>query len=343
MNAKDTSMQPAVSILVPTYNAERYLATCLESLARQSLHSIEVIVIDDGSIDASTDIMDNFAATDARFRIVRKTNSGYGDSMNQGIQIARGTYLGICEPDDFCHKHMFKKLYRAARRFRADIVKANYYEHTTGKDTPISILERLPYKCVFNPADVPQILLVRPSIWTAIYRREMIEDASICFTPSPGASFQDASFGHQCWATAQRAVLLPRPLYHYRTDNQNSSSMATDKVYAVCDEYQRSFEFLEKQNTLATFGPMLGAMQFAVYLWNYNRIAPDYHEQFAVKWAHDTCRAKEANLIDTRVLPEAYLVLMQQLLDDPSAFCRAHPDQIEYHDFVDTYTNRGIC
>ena len=91
---------PAVSVLVPIYNVERYLRQCLESLRDQTLADIEVICINDGSTDSSRDIIEGFLS-DPRFRVIDKPNSGYGASMNRGLDEARGRYLAILESDDF--------------------------------------------------------------------------------------------------------------------------------------------------------------------------------------------------------------------------------------------------
>ena len=90
---------PAVSLLVPVYNVEKYLSRCLESARDQTLENIEVICINDGSTDRSPEIIREFVEADARFRSVDKENSGYGASMNMGLRAARGKYVGILESD----------------------------------------------------------------------------------------------------------------------------------------------------------------------------------------------------------------------------------------------------
>ena len=87
--------QPAVSLLIPVYNVEKYLSRCLESARDQTLENIEVICINDGSTDGSPEIIREFVEADARFRSVDKENSGYGASMNMGLRAARGKYVGI--------------------------------------------------------------------------------------------------------------------------------------------------------------------------------------------------------------------------------------------------------
>ena len=117
----------AVSVLTPVYNVERYLPECLDSLRAQTLRNIEFICINDGSTDGSLEILKRYAELDDRFVIIDKPNSGYGASMNRGLDAARGEYIGIVESDDVASPDMFKKLYRFASCHRCDLVKSNYF------------------------------------------------------------------------------------------------------------------------------------------------------------------------------------------------------------------------
>jgi len=323
---------PKASILVPIFNAEPYLRQCLDSLVEQTLTDIEIICIDDGSTDASAQIIAEYAARDPRIRTISKPNTGYGDSMNKGVAAARGTWVGICEPDDFCDPRMFGDLVAAAERWDCDIAKANYSEHCEGRspDPLQAVLGPFNYRRPFDPREQPQILLVAPTIWTAVYRRSMLIDAGVTFSPTPGASYQDASFGHQCWVSARRAVLLKPGYYHYRVDNAAASSKSDAKVFAVCGEYERSFAFLKErgEDDLRLFGPWLNVMRHGVYLWNYNRIAPACHREFAQRWEIDMVKAYDAGLLDASLMTPGYRSLLFELLDGPDAFCAAYPEEI---------------
>ena len=118
---------PKVSIIVPVYNMERYLGKCLDALTKQTLSDIEIVAVNDGSTDSSPNILRTYAEKDPRIRIIDKPNSGYGASMNRGIDEARGEYVGIVEPDDYPDLVMFDKLYKAAKKHNCDLIKCNYY------------------------------------------------------------------------------------------------------------------------------------------------------------------------------------------------------------------------
>ena len=84
-----------ISVIVPIYNAEKYLEKCVKSVMDQTLKDIEIICVDDGSTDSSVQLMDQFAKEDSRVKVIHKENSGYGNSMNRGLKVATGDYIGI--------------------------------------------------------------------------------------------------------------------------------------------------------------------------------------------------------------------------------------------------------
>ena len=129
MNSSKNS--PAVSILVPICNVEKYLDQCLDSLINQSLKDIEIICLNDGSTDSSPKIIQKYASLDDRIVVVDKQNTGYGDTMNLGIKKARGKYIGIVESDDYVDSEMFRSLYELAEDNDSDMVKGNFYYYYT--------------------------------------------------------------------------------------------------------------------------------------------------------------------------------------------------------------------
>ena len=121
--------QPYMTVFTPAYNRAHTLPRLYESLKNQTADGFEWIVINDGSTDNSPDIIREYQKRDSRVKLVDKANSGYGDSMNKGIEHATGEYIGICESDDFASPDMFETLWRYAHRHRLDVVKCNYFEH----------------------------------------------------------------------------------------------------------------------------------------------------------------------------------------------------------------------
>lgn len=114
-------MNQKVSIVIPVYNVEKYIERCLKSILNQTLDSIEVIVIDDGSTDNSGKICDEFSTKYKNVKTFHKRNGGVSSARNLGISIAKGEYIGFVDPDDFIHVNMYKELYENAKKVNSDI------------------------------------------------------------------------------------------------------------------------------------------------------------------------------------------------------------------------------
>ena len=320
--------QPKVSILVPTYNVERYLPQCLDALCAQSLRDIEIVCINDGATDSSPEILRSYAAKDARIRIIDKLNSGYGASLNRGLAEARGEYIGIVEPDDFPERSMFKKLYRAARRCNADVAKCNFYNYFDGTDHVWYNFANWKYRAPFNPADQPDIICSIPAIWTGLYRREFLQCEGIQFRETPGAAFQDTGFTMKVWFAAETAVLVKKPLLHYRMDNPGSSSKTTDKVFTVCDELASAEAFLRERPTrAAAFLSWFAVDKWGKYRWNYERIAATEHEAFVERMLAEYAAAQRAGELDFSLFADEDAKMLRELLaNGPKQFAAAHPE-----------------
>lgn len=118
---------PLLSILVPCYNVEKYVTQCLESILEQTYSNIEIICIDDGSTDSTPLILQNFSKRDSRIKIITKQNTGYGHSMNIGLEYAKGEFIGIVESDDFVSQSMFEKLMTNAIKHQLDISRCSFF------------------------------------------------------------------------------------------------------------------------------------------------------------------------------------------------------------------------
>lgn len=290
-----------VSVLVPIYNVEDYLGECLDSLVGQTLKDIEIICINDGSTDGSLEIIKKYALKDERIKIVDKKNTGYGDSMNKGLKMATGEYVGIVESDDFIEPDAFERLYRIAKEYDLDVVKSNFYEYFTGKHSDINKSNMfLPEEVgrVIDPRKNRHVFYEQPSIWSAIYKRDFLKDNDIWFLPSPGASYQDAGFNFKVWTMARRVCFVNEAFLHYRQDNPNSSVKSNGKVYAVKDEYDEAERYLRERDMMEEYGATLAAMRFSSYIWNMNRLTRKAAHEFGKVARKDYERIKEEGFLD---------------------------------------------
>lgn len=237
-----------ISVVVPVYNVEKYLKECIDSIINQTLEDIEIICVNDGSTDSSLEILNNYAKKDSRIIVINKSNSGYGHTMNMGLNAASGEYIGIIESDDFADKNMFEDLYKLAKEYDADIVKGDWYNYWSKnkfarKNNRISSAKTLK---LTNSKQDKSLLRINPSVWSAIYKKEFLNKYNIRFLETPGASYQDLAFSFKIFALAERVILTDKAYLYYRQDNMNSSVKSKTKVYCVCDEYEEIDRFLEE-------------------------------------------------------------------------------------------------
>lgn len=292
---------PKVSIVVPIYNAEQYLEQCLQSLLTQTLNDIEIICINDGSTDHTNEILNQYKQYDNRIKVINKRNTGYGNSMNIGIAAARGDFIGILESDDFAKEDMFEKLYIAAVKNGAEVVKSNFIAYQRNWEVPeefLEILSECPYNQIVNPMVTQEIFYVQASIWSAIYKREFLLDNHIFFNETPGASFQDTAFAFKVWATATRAYFVPEAYVYYRMNNAEASSLSKSKVFCICDEFEAIEQFLEEKPTKKELlqNPLM-ITKFRIYMWNYNRIRAGYQYAFMAKMHEEFINKKYCDML----------------------------------------------
>ena len=119
-------MNPLISVIVPVYNAERYLADCLESLIRQTHRELEILVIDDGSTDGSAALCERFAGQDGRIRLLRKENSGVSSARNLGLDEAQGEYVAFVDADDWILPEMLETQLIQLTREGGDMILGGY-------------------------------------------------------------------------------------------------------------------------------------------------------------------------------------------------------------------------
>ena len=119
-------MSQKISVIIPVYNIENFLEKCINSIISQSYSNIEIILIDDGSTDRSSEICDYYASNDRRIKVVHKKNKGLSSARNIGLDIATGTLISFVDGDDYIHRMMLENLYKHKINHMADIVTCNY-------------------------------------------------------------------------------------------------------------------------------------------------------------------------------------------------------------------------
>lgn len=287
---KSYRKKPKVSIVVPIYNVERYLRECVDSILKQTLKDIEVILVDDGSPDGCGKIIDEYEKRDSRVIAVHQENSGYSKAVNLGIDMARGEYIGIIESDDFIDDDMYESLYKNAKKNKTEVTKGLFYIYRTipkaGErqntlyKNPNGIDLRFAPDGVFNPVDWPRIMGFHASIWSSIYRADFIKKIKIPETA--GASYQDFPFMAEVFCKAKRVSVVKRPFVHWRNDEGqgNSTSARGKKLLLMAKNSKTAINILKKYKKFDTFKEPF----FVHVLWTnyefFNRIEWKYKKEY---------------------------------------------------------------
>ena len=168
-------MESFISVIIPAYNIEKYIARCLESVCRQTYSNLEIIVVDDGSSDNTGRIADDFAKKDKRITVIHKENAGVSAARNTGLDFAQGDYIGFVDGDDLIEPDMYELLMHNALKYQADISHCGYqmvftnrvdYYHNTGE-----IFVQDNSQGVY---DLVKADKVEPGLWNKLYRKDLI-------------------------------------------------------------------------------------------------------------------------------------------------------------------------
>lgn len=230
-----------VSIVVPIYNVEQYLAECINSLINQSYDNIEIILVDDGSPDASPSICDEYKGKDCRIRVFHKENGGVSDARNLGILEASGEWIMFLDADDYLSKHAIEKMVNVAQKFNADIVGTYFYR--TYANTEICYTrtayeesyeiddssEKIVREMIFFPERITQLYPTCLVPWGKIIKTKLIKENKLTFNTQM-TLHEDAIFNMQLFSKVRKHAICSEPLIHYR-QRKNSLTQISGKNY----------------------------------------------------------------------------------------------------------------
>lgn len=205
-----------ISIIVPIYNIEKYLAHCIDSVLKSTMTDFELILVDDGSKDSSGSICDDYLARDERIRVVHQANGGISSARNRGLALARGEYVIFIDGDDEIKPEMLSELFEALETTDSDFAMVRAYtidddgvinSPVKADKTLVRLITQEDYmRCLFERNEFGF-----PVVWNKLYRREVIE----------GMTFKSIDAEDIEWTTrvtmrAEKISLIERPLYGYR-------------------------------------------------------------------------------------------------------------------------------
>ena len=308
-----------VTVLVYIHDSESYLTDCLKSLSNQILDDMEIICINDGSSDGSLDILENFAKKEPRMRVVSlKKPAGYGRVLNRGIKMASGEYIGIIEASDFINPEMFIELFALAKKFDADVAKANYFIFENEKDEVKDAILSEEAGFIIDPMDNTRIFYQPPAIWSAIYKKDFLEKQKIGFLETDACACQDISFNMKVLSSGGTIVLTDKPYLHHRP----LAVKVNDKeLFYINQEFAEAEAYMKNKDVWKTHGYIFEAVKFASFHWYMLNLKKNQLEKFARRMRAEFHDADNKNMLRKPYFPKNHWRMLRVLLDtSDSAF-----------------------
>lgn len=213
-------MNPLISIIVPTYNVEKYIRTCIESILAQTYRNIEVIIVNDGSTDQSLAVISDLICSHHNIKVINQKNQGVSVARNTGIDAATGKYIAFVDADDKIKPDFVSSLYQIADKTGADIVRGSFRDFNG--NIPKGWVPDFNVPTNYGTIVLDQFLSSNISfvVWSSIYRLDFINSNHIRFTP--GILFEDADFTIRAYMLAKLVATSPEPNYAYRINRPGS-------------------------------------------------------------------------------------------------------------------------
>jgi glycosyltransferase involved in cell wall biosynthesis len=224
-----------VSIIIPVYNAEKYLEECITSLLNQTLQECEFIFINDGSVDESKHLIESYQELDSRLILINQENEGVSAARNRGLQRAVGEYIGFVDADDYIEKDMFGVLYDSAKQHECDLVISNFEGETEGQKVNMTypfeanvLLDKEYIKRELLPYFIKSDNL--NAVWTKIFKTKVIKEYNVTF-PEKVALGEDGMFNLLFLSYASTAKYINFTGYHYREVVGSATRNIVEKDY----------------------------------------------------------------------------------------------------------------
>lgn len=237
-----------ISVIVPVYNVEPYIADCLNSIIHQSFQDIEIICVDDCGSDNSMDIVEQFAKDDNRIKILRhKENQGQSVARNTGMKIATGKYIAFVDSDDTIEKDYLSKLYDAAEKSGADVTECGYFVERKNKFIYYTLSPQ-------NYNNFYDILahITKCFVWTRLWRSDFLKKHNLQFYSS--IYFEDILFVVKAAYYAKNWTIIDYAGYYYRVVPTSTTNDPTK-------EDKRDKDMLFVLNELHAFAQHIGLAQ----------------------------------------------------------------------------------
>lgn len=306
---KEKGNEIKISIIIPVFNAEKYLGECLDSVLSQSIKDIEVLCIDHGSTDNSYGVMEKYASLDARVKIFSISNEkrGAGAPRNVGLENAKGKYIHFLDPDDWVTKDGYEKLYIAAEENNLDLLlfKILPYINADGRTFKNPAFEFISINNlegkIFNIDDLGKnILDLSGSSVNKLIRHDFIKKINARFPE--GIFSQDHAFAFQLYLNAKRISFINDYFYYYRQHPSSVTAKTGKKQFDYIKARNIVFNVFKKFNYFDKFKSELINQKLDILNKLYWRMSEPYIEDFFNLLKEDFINMRDVEKIDENLL-----------------------------------------
>lgn len=245
-----------ISVITPVYNVEKYLRECVDSVLLQTYKNYEIILVDDGSTDASGEICDEYAGVHPRVKVIHKANGGLSDARNTGLKNAKGEYVYFLDSDDYIVPDAFQKLVDISTKEQSDFVffdAASFLDENRSYDIPQRYVRKRKYETQ-KGADVLQDLLQVKDYHSAVplcfIRKNLLENAKLEFVD--GILYEDMIFTYKVHMLSSAVSHCYESLYHRRYRDDSIMTTKKNKKYfdSACTVYEDVLSFSRNENKI---------------------------------------------------------------------------------------------
>lgn len=265
---------PKVSIIVPVYNQEKYLDRSIQSLVNQTLYDIEIILINDGSIDDSLNICKKYEQMDKRIIIIDKPNRGVSSARNEGIEIAKGEYIGFVDSDDWIENNMYDNMYKYIEKENADMCACNYWIETCqGSMEQYNGLKKtmkneeirsfiIPSMISFGQLNEKEEVNITRGMCNYLYKRNILMEHRIRLIEDLPIG-EDFMFNIEYMNNIGKIAVDPGRYYHYALNDESAMNRYRINWWEVHKRLVKNIEdYLNEQKNSSKLNKSLSIMRF---------------------------------------------------------------------------------
>lgn len=283
-----------LSVIVPVYNVKDYIGQCINSIVNQSIDSMEIIVVDDGSTDSSIEVVEQIK--DSRIKIIRKLNGGLSSARNEGLKVAKGKYVYFIDSDDYiAFDTALEEMYNIGVNENADIIVGNAIRYYSTEKQYEFMRDKEIFKRICMKSDEFLIKSLETysmysAVWFNMYKTTLLKDNKLFF--KEGFFHEDEDFTPRVFLRASNISIYPKNIYIYRFREESIMGRKSEKhghdIINICVGLEEEFKKIKNEKLKALLSDRTVELLLATsYEYNFKRIEKNIRK-FAIRNSYNT-------------------------------------------------------